>query len=906
MDVLTIMDFIMKKIYYILVLCLFFLFGCKKDGSVCVTNVETIGAEFLDGGEIRINAEVHSVGSPTIDRRGVCYSLKQSPTIDDNVLVEKGKIVGSFSCKIIGLKENTTYYVRAFVQNSFGLVYGDEITFTTLTKPTVETLGTENVSEEGFKVKGRIVANGGGKIKKCGFCYDTNEMPTVEGSHTEADVASDEFSSEINGLSSGQRYYVRAYAQNACGVSYGEQIVVNTNGLAVVKTVGADNISGHGAKCYGKIEYDGGETILEKGICWAITENPNVQGSHVVSTNDEDAFNCFIDELTISTTYYIRAYATNKYGVSYGNQMTITTSGMPIVNTGELSDITPSWATCSGDVLSDGGSYIKDKGICYGSSANPTVSNSFVSAGGDIGHFTCILSGLNSSSVYYVRAYATNEYGTSYGKQITLQTSGKPIVINVEMKNITSATADYIGNVISNGGAEILDRGICYSLTPNPTLSNNRISAGTGSGSFSCSINDLNNNTSYYLRAYAINKYGTAYGDQISFVTGIELPTVITVSTSDVTRTSISCSGEVLLDGGSQITDKGICWGLTNSPTISNNVMSAGMGTGKYTCKIDGLSAGQTYYFRAYARNVSGISYGGVHSAKTLSVTTPIVTTGTISNISASFVTCSGTVVDNGGSYVFDRGICFGIKSEPTINDGKIQMGIDNGDFSNVITNLENGTQYFFRAYAINNVGVSYGDVISIKTKFDICGNECNVIRIGSQTWMAENLRCNKYDTKSSKYGDEVAYVSSNYGYLYAFDDAVVSSQKQGICPNGWHIPSSDEWDALSSYYGGDENIYVGNTAGAYSYLYGNPTAGRKLKSNVGWNGNNSSGFNAMPTGYVYGSSSNISYQGEMTLFWSRSISGTDVSVRLLQNNDYFISTTRSKLYKLSVRCLKD
>jgi len=130
------------------------------------------------------------------------------------------------------------------------------------------------------------------------------------------------------------------------------------------------------------------------------------------------------------------------------------------------------------------------------------------------------LTGLTANTTYYVRAYATNSKGTSYGIQKSFTTSTTtPVVTTSSVTEITQTTATCGGNVTSNGGATVTARGVCWSTTQNPTINNSHTTNGSGTGSFTSNISGLTANTTYYVRAYATNSNGTGYGEQKTFTT---------------------------------------------------------------------------------------------------------------------------------------------------------------------------------------------------------------------------------------------------------------------------------------------------------------------------------------------------------------------------------------------------
>jgi len=179
------------------------------------------------------------------------------------------------------------------------------------------------------------------------------------------------------------------------------------------------------------------------------------------------------------------------------------------------------------------------------------------------------------------------------------------------ISGITTNSALSGGNISNDGGASITSRGVCWSTSSNPTINNNVSSDGTGTGSYTSQITGLAMNTSYFVRAYATNSVGTAYGTEMSFTTpATSMPTVITVSPSNITANGATSGGNVTADGGSTVTARGICWSTTENPTISNSHTTEGSGTGNFASQMTGLSALTTYHVRAYATNANGTNYG--------------------------------------------------------------------------------------------------------------------------------------------------------------------------------------------------------------------------------------------------------------------------------------------------------
>lgn len=212
----------------------------------------------------------------------------------------------------------------------------------------------------------------------------------------------------------------------------------------IVITGIASGITSTTAICGGNVSNDGGALISARGICYGATANPDITGTKVIATGTTGVFTANLSGLTLGTSYHYRAYATNSAGTSYGNDSLFTTATgavQPIVSTGIVTLITTTTASVAGNVSNDGGSAVTSRGICYGTSLNPTITGTIVTATGTTGAFTSNLTGLTGSTLYHARAYATNSLGTSYGSDVTFTT----LVAAIQCANIAalrSKTAD--------------------------------------------------------------------------------------------------------------------------------------------------------------------------------------------------------------------------------------------------------------------------------------------------------------------------------------------------------------------------------------------------------------------------------------------------------------------------------
>ena len=687
-----------------------------------------------------------------------------------------------------------------------------------------------------------------------------------------------------------------------------------------------------------------------------------------------------------------------------------TAAELPTVTTSAVSNITENAVACGGEVVAGGGADVTARGVCWSISPNPTVNDSHTTDGNGIGSFTSSITGLEVGIPYYVRAYATNSAGTVYGEEIKISI---PSVNDAMPCSSNPTVTDYDGNVYNTvqiGAQCWMKENLRTTHYPDGA----EIPMGTtASNTESFRYNPNNNantvNTYGYLYNWPAVMHGAASSNSNpSGVQGVcpsgwhvpsdaewtQLTDYVSCQSGYVCGTNSSFIAKALAATIGWASDTAYC-AVGNDQTNNNatgfTALPAGYCWGYYgsfTYQQYGShafysSSTQSSSSRAYGRflkhdfaevvvnyndnKLCGLSVRCVLGEGT-AAELPTVTTSAVSNITENAATCGGEVVTDGGADVTARGVCWSTSQNPTVSDSHTTDGSGMGSFSSSISGLTANTTYYVRAYATNSAGTAYGNEVSFTTLStavidskscpaaptvtDHEGNVYATVQIGDQCWMRDNLRTTTspstgtylipaadanytYTGKQARWynNDSATYAPMNYGLLYNWNAAVdtfntaygetsvnsnssnavsvtFTGHRRGICPAGWHLPSDAEWTTLTDYVSSQSEYQCGGNS---NYI------AKALASTEGWNtytnncvvgndpsSNNATGFSAVPAGLCNGSL--FLYAGDSANFWSSPQNGsyTAYSRFLYYSNAYVNWGNYYESYGRSVRCLRD
>lgn len=628
------------------------------------------GNSAISGGNISYD------GGNTVTSRGVIWNTSQNPSFENYIgYTNNGSGVGEFVSDITGLNQGVTYYVRAYAINSVGTSYGQQEVFSTTqssytiyysnpgnwTNPYIWLWGGDGSFTDQWPGEPMTPPEGGSIWYS--FQVPSSYQYLLFSDGQGGDKTIDLYRSTTGWFDGIQWYDSEPYN------THGTVTDIDGNQYRTI-AIGDQVWMAQNLKAR---HYNNGDAI-PTGLSnndWQTTSSGAVaiypQDGEIITTEDG----------------MLRLYGAiyNWYAVNDGRN--ICPSGWRVASYEEWLTLINNYggADYAGGKLKSTGEIESGSGIWYSPNTGATNESNFLAVPG--GH-------KNSLGDFYNLGAEANwwtydAYDASFGLNVRINNNSTSTVLNALNKNdgyavrciygtsatiptvttnsissITATSAVSGGNVTSDGGVGVTSRGVVWSTSQNPTIetaigySNN----GSGTGTFTSNIINLSPSTTYYVRAYATNTVGTAYGDQVWFTT--QSPSVPVISTKDVvlqSATTALSGGVITSDGGSTILQKGVVWSTSSNPTVSNyiGITYNGSGSADYNSNITGLAFNTRYYVRAYAQNSIGTAYGNVISFTTANSITFTVFSPSNSTISGALVNLGGEqkYTDANGSAIF-------------------------------------------------------------------------------------------------------------------------------------------------------------------------------------------------------------------------------------------------------------
>lgn len=605
--------------------------------------------------------------------------------------------------------------------------------------PSLIVSDASSITSNSATLNGKIQDAGSPEYFERGFVYAQASMPTVDNGQAVTVARTDDsgFSYVLDGLELGKKCFVRSYAKSiikrAETVTYSSNeisfVTKSTSPVVTISDVTEINVTQRTAMLNGKIENVGDPAYTEKGFVYATHNNPLYENDLKVSVPGSEIglFRQKIEGLEIDTQYYVRAYVKGVAGILYSSEECFAlSSSEPTVSITGMSDLSviDRTITIIGNVDNVGVPPYTERGFIYSTHNNPMYENDYkcVVEGAGSGTFRHKIENLSIDVRYYVRAYAVSEIGTFYSDETSfILASSAPVVSIKAVSDISVAdrSVTFNGCVDAAGEPAYTEKGFVYGDTNNPTINDTKILVeGTGVGSYSVSVKNLELDKKYYLRAYAIGKNGVSYSDEVqTFVIQTTVPVVSMVSVDKLNVLSLTArfKASVTDEGNPSYVKRGFVYGTKFNPTLSDSkIDDSGTGVGSYESEITGLSMDTKYYVRAFVTNSLKTVYSAECLDFKLASTNPAVSETSVieKSYSSKKVRLAANVTQIGAPAYTEKGFVWGNQSYPTIetaNSIKIE-GLDAGVYYYEMNSVTLDAKYYVRAFIKNTNGVFYGE----------------------------------------------------------------------------------------------------------------------------------------------------------------------------------------------------
>ncbi|MFH1120215.1 MAG: FISUMP domain-containing protein [Bacteroidota bacterium] len=895
--------------------------------------------------------DVTSEGGSSVTSRGVCWNDSPNPTLM-NYHTNDGSGMGVFTSTIAGLKLNTTYFVRAFATNSFGTVYGNEEIFTTDISYTGEgvtdidgneystvVIGKQKWMSENLRVthyrNGDVIPNVTGSsqwsvLSNGAYCWYNNDELTYKSTY-------------------GALYNWYAVADNRNLCPAGWHIPSNAEWTDLTNYLGGEDIAGGKMKEAGLLHWQSPNTgaTNESGY----NGIPGGIRSFFGSFMDLGSSGFFWSSTGVGYQALYRNLQHNDSDIGWGEtpvwdgysvRCLRYTDNTATLTTNPVTEVVGQTAVCGGIILDEGNSSVTQRGVCWSTSPNPTTQGAHTQDGAGSGNFTSVVTGLTMNTSYYIRAYAINTEGISYGNEQGFNTSAALPVAG-------SGVVDIDGNAYSSviiGSQEWMVENLKATHYHNgdaiPNITDNTAWINLTTGAYCW----YNNEEVTYKEPYgALYNWFSTIDNRNLCPAGWDVPDNSDWNT--LSKYLEDNAGGKLKEAGNSH------WSSPNTGATNDFNFTALPGGSRNYDGMFGFNGAYGHWWSSTEQNneeagVSSTNYqsGMLYLGNDLKkwgfsvrclkeeISTAVITTSPISDITSTSAICGGDITDDGGSIITARGICWSTSPMPTLTDDFTVDGSGTGVFTSNIIELEPNTTYYVRAYATNDIGTAYGEILSfntlenITTVTDIDGNVYQTVTIGNQTWMKENLKTTRY-----RNGTNIDYPGSNntswqnnttgayawnnndiswkdfYGALY---NHYAVTNSNGLCPTDWHVPSDAEWTQLTDFISGGTS--TGGSQLKSCRQVNSPLGGecntsvhpRWIFYNTSIYGTDDYGFSALPGGYRNYDGTNGSPGGYGT-WWSGTVSGANAWGRSIVYTS--MSVTRSRYGKTggyNVRCMMD
>ena len=533
--------------------------------------------------------------------------------------------------KLSGGENTTTFHITSNNGSKQLMIkaYGD-------TKPVLNMIDVLNITKTTADFSGEVLSAGDPAYTERGFVYATSSMPTIE--NTMAKITSTlnsntQYISSVTGLIEGETYYVRAYAINSVGVSYSSNevkfsTIAQSVELTTDEVTNIDVLAGT-AVLNATMRNVGSPCFTERGFYYGTNPEPSVN-DNVIRDYGTTAgkFSATITNLQPSSTYYVRAYAIQNEKYIYGETKVFGIHSEPSqVTTSSATNLSSTSATLNGYIAAMGNPAYTEKGFCYATHSNPSIStNKRTVSGYGFGDYSLTLNNLEYETTYYYRAYVIQNGNPIYGNVVSFTTTWQEAtVLTLDPTNVEGNSAKLKGQVTYAGDPKYHMQGFCYSTSSYPTINDQKVERPNSiTGIYSMDITNLEAGVTYYVRAFVRQGEKVIYGDIKSFSIEIkEDPIITTNNVTNITGIdsgwgvyydySVQFNGTIYDRGNPAYYERGFVYGTSSSVTASTGtkLSVSGTGEGNFSTKTTlNVWTSSRWYVRAYARTSNGYTYG--------------------------------------------------------------------------------------------------------------------------------------------------------------------------------------------------------------------------------------------------------------------------------------------------------
>ena len=780
----------------------------------------------------------------------------------------------NFSYRITGLRAGISYYYEAYVAIDDDTIWGEGVYLLT-DFPNVFADSASNITFTTATLHGSVSGSGNSEITGRGFLYSTDDETylTVESTDN-----SDNFTALLTGLEPNTSYYYQAYVVIGDDTIDGENVEIFTTfgppEATIYPLAWRDTTS---VALRAKFEFTG-DSYSRRLYLGTNRNNLSETDSEETYNEEDSTFTIAVYGLSPESQYYATVEVSNASGTTRSDTISFNTNGYFFDDRDDTKYYTitigdQTWTAeniryLGDDITLSSTDTSSTVAYCY----MPSFDESTVAIYGYVYNWAAAMGGESGSDANPSGVKGICPTGWHLPSDAEWQQLAEAIGGTEGTSPVLAARNDLWNFSVYRPGIKDSPYWGATGFDALPAGSHNYTSHfGINTQAYFWSSTEIDEYQAYCSMLYAYDQDFTV-SDSTAKQSGYSVrcvrnegATALTFAATGVTHEEATIHGSVYNNVNSVITERGFEYG-TRSTNLAENIVSTNETT-DFAAVLTGLSAGTVYYYRAYITIDGERKYGTIRTFKTIGppearMYVPVWRDTTSVGLKAKLIFENPVGLD---AYRFYIGIDRNSLSEVD-NDASY-----NGEDSTISVSaygLLPHTLHWAMAEVENEYGTKRSDTISFYTYghfYDARdNNDYRTIKIGDQTWMVENLRyegdiplgtCGIDDNTTSTtdpyryYPDEDVTDVSTYGYLYnrpatmngASSGSANPSGVQGLCPDGWHLPSVAEWDQLRDYLGDNRNAAIMLAGGASLWRSDNILTSSEQFG--------STGFNALPVG---------------------------------------------------------